>query len=199
MKDNDQKNIFEENEKGPELKAELVENKKLILGLFVVFSLIAVLVIAGNGIRYEMASRLGNEYLIKIEGYDPYNPIKGRYLMFTPELSRVRSSIDLELGESAVCYLSIAKDESGYYFDKATLDKPEGDYVQTIVHDNYSGGYWYEPPFREYYLPEEIASKAEQILFKNFDKAYVAVRIYNGIGVVDGMYIDDVRLEDMIK
>lgn len=194
MKENNEKDT------APKIEAILVENKKVLLSLFVLASIIALFVIAGNGIRYEVASQLGDKYLIKIEGYDPYNPIKGRYLMFTPDLSRVRTLEKLEDGNSATCYLSLAKEEDGYYFDKATLDKPkEGPYVKTLMHNNFDGSYWYQPPFMEYYLPEEIAAKAEIIMFENFDKAYVEVSIYKGIPVVENIYIDGVRLEEKIK
>lgn len=57
--------------------------------------------------------------------------------------------------------------------------------------------HFYTSPFDSYFLSEDISLNAETILNQNFESAYVTVRIWNGTGVVSGMYVDGRSIEEL--
>ena len=53
-------------------------DKKKKLALMAAFSAVALIAIIFTGLKSEMALRLGDPYNIKIQGYDPYDPVRGK-------------------------------------------------------------------------------------------------------------------------
>lgn len=175
-------------------------NKKNKLTLLLIFTIVALFAIVLTGLKSEMALRLGDSYNIKIQGYDPYDPVRGKYIMFTMDTSGVKTSEDIGNSQTRVCYISLTKDKDDFYvLDKAYLDKPQDlPYIKTLMH-NYSndGSYFYASPFDSYFLAEDISQNAEDVLRENIEDAYISIRIWQGSGVVSGMYIDGKTIEKL--
>ena len=174
-------------------------DKKKKLALMAAFSAVALIAIIFTGLKSDIALRLGDPYNIKIQGYDPYDPVRGKYIMFTIDTSKVRTSEDIGYAQSRVCYVTLVEDSEGFYvLDEAFLEKPEGvPYLKTFMRNYYDGSYFYTSPFDSYFLSEDISLNAETILNQNFESAYVTVRIWNGTGVVSGMYVDGRSIEEL--
>lgn len=174
-------------------------NKKNKLTLLIIFSIVALFAIVLTGLKSEMALKMGDPYNIKIQGYDPYDPIRGKYIMFTIDTSEIKTSENIGNIQNRVCYVTLSKDKDGFYIlDEAFLNKPEGvPYLKTLMHNYYDESYYYESPFDSYFLAENISQNAEDVLRENVEDAYVTVSIWKGSGVVSGMYIDGKSIEEL--
>lgn len=176
-------------------------NKKNRLILFVVFSIIALTAILLPGIKYELASQLGTPYKIKIQGYDPYDPIRGKYIQFTIDTSGIKTSETLKTAQSRICYITLApSDDDFYIMEEAFLKIPSGKpYLKSLMRENYDDSYYYDSPFSTYFIAEDISSNAETLLNDNFESAYIIVKIWRDTNVISGMYIDGNSIESLAK
>ncbi|MGB5824403.1 MAG: GDYXXLXY domain-containing protein [Proteocatella sp.] len=174
-------------------------NKKNKLILFIVLSIIALVAILLPGIKYELASQLGTPYKIKIQGYDPYDPVRGKYIQFTIDTSGIKTTEKLDTAQSRVCYitLSLAADDF-YIMNQAFLKKPSDEpYLKSFMREDYNGGYYYDTPFSSYFISEDISARADSLLNQNFDDAYIIVKVWRGTNVITGMYIDGEAIEKL--
>jgi len=176
-------------------------NKKNRLILFVVFSIITLTAILLPGIKYELASQFGTPYKIKIQGYDPYDPIRGKYIQFTIDTSGIKTSETLNTGQNRVCYITLVpSDDDFYVMEKAFLKRPYGaPYLKSFMREDYNGGYYYTSPFSSYFISEDISSNADTLLNNNFDNAYIIVKIWRETNVISGMYINGNSIESLAK
>lgn len=174
-------------------------NKKNSLILFIVFSIIALTAILLPGIKYEFAAQLGTPYKIKIQGYDPYDPIRGKYIQFTIDTSGIKTTEKLSTAQSRVCYITLSPSEDDFYImDEAFLKKPSDmPYLRSFMREDYNGGYYYDTPFSSYFISEDISSNADYLLNQNFDNAYIIVKVWRGTNVITGMYIDGEAIEKL--
>lgn len=175
-----------------------MKNNKKFLMIF--FGIVVVLAITLPGIKHELTLKLGTPYKIKIQGYDPYDPIRGKYLQFTIDTSTISTDIIFNDFNSKVCYISLKEDKEGFYIlDKAFLNEPakEAVYLKSFVYKNYDDSYYYDSPFNSYFISEDISQKAEELLFKNLDNAYIIVNFWNGNSTISGMYINGQPIEKL--
>lgn len=165
-----------------------MNNKKKFLLLVAIF-LIQLFCISYISISYEITALTGKEYQFKIEGYDPVDPFRGRYLAYTISTDKV---ID-ELGEYAgKCYITIGIDEKGYaYLDRAFAQRPQGkDYI--VVRRYRYGGY--DIPFTRYYVNEDKALEAEELFQKNPDDAYIIIRVKKDKSIAESLFIGNIKI-----
>ncbi|MDF2594120.1 MAG: hypothetical protein K0R69_461 [Clostridia bacterium] len=163
----------------------MFEKNKRFLLLIVIF-LIQFFTIVSLSLSYEAAARQGNAYKFKIEGYDPIDPLRGRYLDYMIDTETIEDTLGDYTGK---CYITLAKDQEGYaYLDKVYKEKPKG--VDYITANKYGLDY-YETPFTKYYINEDIALKAEEMIRNNREDSYVLVKIKNGKSIVEGLYVKD--------
>ncbi|MGL5256917.1 MAG: GDYXXLXY domain-containing protein [Proteocatella sp.] len=177
-----------------------MKNKKQIL--MAIFGLLTIFAIILPGIKHELTLNLGETYKIKIQGYDPYDPVRGKYIQFSIDTSTIITDIMFEDTRSKVCYVTLKSSEDGYHtLEKAYLNKPKDNdiYLKTIIYKDYDDSYRYETPFNSYFISEDISSSAEKILMENIDNAYITVAFWNGNSTISGMYIDDKSIEDLAQ
>lgn len=177
-----------------------MKNKKQIL--MVIFGILTVLAITLPGIKHELTLNLGETYKIKIQGYDPYDPVRGKYIQFSIDTSTIITDIVFDDTRSKVCYVTLKPTEDGYYIlEKAYLSKPKDNniYLKTVVYKDYDETYSYDTPFNSYFISEDISSSAESILRENIDSAYVTISFWNGNSTIAGMYIDEKPIEDLAQ
>jgi len=167
-----------------------MKNTKHFRLLIVVFfvQLIAILSIS---LSHEMIRLTGDAYKLKIEGYDPIDPLRGRYLAYRIGTERVTGNLGDYTGK---CYITLATDQDGYtYLDKAFKEKPKD--RPYIVARRY-GEQYYETPFTKYFLSEDIALKAETIMRDKLDKSYIIIKVKDGKSIVEGLYIEDKLIDN---
>ena len=167
-------------------------NKRLKILIVVFFlQLIAILYIS---LSYEIVALGGNTYKFSIEGYDPVDPLRGRYLAYIIDTETIKSDLGSYTGE---CYITIKKDKDGYaYLDKAYKEQPkETDYITAQKR----GDDYYETPFTKYYVNETIALQADELIRENREKSYVVIKVKNGKSIVQGLYMDDKLIDNYFK
>lgn len=172
-------------------------NKKLLM---ILFGILAVLAITLPGIKNELTLKFGTPYKVKIQGYDPYDPIRGKYIQFTIDTSTISTDAVFNDFNTKVCYLSLTPDSNGYYIlDKAFLNKPKDKpfYLKSFIYRSYDETYYYDSPFSSYFISEDISEKAEELLFQNIEDAYIVINFWKGNSTISGMYIGDKAIESM--
>lgn len=177
-----------------------MKNKKILITI--ICGIIVVLAITLPGIKHELSLKLGATYNLKIEGYDPYDPLRGKYIQFTMDTSTISPSFTDQNVDGKICYITLKTDTQGFYtMDKAYLEKPSKNtpYLISTIHTDYDGNYYYDSPFEKYFISENISQYAENILFQNSEKAYISINFWNGNSTVSGMYIDNKRIEELSK
>lgn len=169
------------------------QNKPLQLAI-IIFA-VQFLVILYISLSYELVSFGGNTYQFKIEGYDPIDPLRGRYLAYIIDTD----TIDSQLGENYMgkCYITIAKDDTGYaYLDKAYADKPKN--IDYIIAQKYGRDY-YDTYLTKYFINEAVAQRAEELLNQNIEESSVVIKVKNGRTIVEGLYVKDQLIENYFR
>lgn len=65
--------------------------RRIRLVVFLIASLVILTVVSGKMLLAERAVRLGEEFRFPVQGYDPHDPFRGRYLALSMEnRARVR-------------------------------------------------------------------------------------------------------------
>ncbi|WP_070000860.1 GDYXXLXY domain-containing protein [Cellulosilyticum sp. I15G10I2] len=161
----------------------------LIITFFVQF-----LIILYISLSYEIVALIGNTYQFKIEGYDPIDPLRGRYLAYIIDTDTITNQLGDYTGR---CYITIAKDNEGYaYLDRTYKEKPKE--VDYIVAQKY-GEEYYQTYFTKYFINEAVAQKAEELFRENNEQGLVVVKVKNGRSIVEGLYIGDKLIENYFE
>ncbi|MDF2613033.1 MAG: hypothetical protein K0S71_819 [Clostridia bacterium] len=173
----------------------MFKNNKRLKTLICIFCL-QLIVILYISLSYELVALTGNAYKFNIEGYDPIDPLRGRYLAYIIDTETITSDLGSYTGK---CYITIKQDKDGYaYLDKAYKEKPKEAGTDYISGQKYGDGY-YETPFTKYFVNETIALKAEQLFRENSEKSYVMVKVKNGKSIVEGLYIGDKLIDNYFQ
>lgn len=170
---------------------------------------------------YDTILTEGTVYRFRPQPVDPYDAFRGKYITLYFMDSRVgydTSEMRFQSGETV--YVQVEKDTSGYaVFTRAFKDAPEeGDYLKTIV--SYTNSMnaeifsqtgmvneeiVFDLPFERYYLPEDMAPKAEKLYFENLprwgesnDSVFVDVRIKNGKALIEELYFQGIPVKEFI-
>jgi len=168
--------------------------------IFGAFILLAVAQIAVSAIRirkWEDVLRTGTRIRLRTVPVDPSDAFRGRYVALNFEEETVPLALGPELKRGEEVYALFQKDEDGFgRIEKLVKDRPsEGIYLRIKVY--YPGQSDNEIhlrfPFERFYLEEEIAPAAEQAYESRSEDdkrdAYVTVRIKNGYGVLENLFI----------
>ena len=179
-----------------------MKSKQLVVKFFVVIAIIQLAVPLYMVWRWEDILQNGQRYSWVTAPVDPYDAFRGRYvdLRFKEASAPLVGNAILNYGQTA--YAIIGEDQKGYAFISGISElRPEGNsyvkinvsYVQDqIVH--------FELPFKRYYMQEELAPEAESAYRKNAGKeATVSVRIKNGYGVIEQLYIGNQTIDEYLR
>lgn len=158
-----------------------MKNKKLIILIILLIIQIVtpVYAVVSKNLYLENAE----SYKIKVEYYDPYDVLRGKYL-------NVFSNIHFQNQDDEFSmYKVIEKDENGY------LVVVDGSY-RVPTGDNY----YKELEIDRYYMPDELAEKADKYIMSHPNEDYyVEVLIKNGKYKVIELYVNDEGIEDIVS
>lgn len=175
---------------------------------------------ASSIVKYETTLRSGTAYRILSNAIDPADPFRGRYVTVRPTIT-MRAPIPpetvnllerIQSGETG--YAVLAEDADGFArAAQLVMQKPAGgDYLE-IAHvwpqwqestvpntPSVLAGYNLQFSFDRYYMNDAVAPQAQerarQAPRANAEsRTWLAVRVKNGIGVIEGMFIDGVPIE----
>ena len=171
--------------------------KKYLLGLLILTILIQLFVPAYFVFEKYDTLKTGVEYKFEVSLYDPYDAFRGRYVSIQTVTQRnLYERYDSSALFQGSKYGLISVAEDGFAFIKSVTDvKPKtGDYVKSAS-SNY-----FNMPVESYYTDEDIAPQLEQFLLYNRKevKAYIILRVKDGNAVIQGLYVDGMRIEDYL-
>jgi uncharacterized membrane-anchored protein len=197
--------------------------------LLVVLSAAQLTAAAWSIVRYELTLANGDVYKIKTVPVDPADPFRGRYVAIQPVLTlanpvdpEVGSLLD-QIGvfrpnaARKTAYVVLSNDAAGFARADQVVSEPPrtGDYLEIAgarlraigpVEQGRQPEVVREVvlPFDRYYMAEAAASAAEQRYRETSRRGtnrdtWITVRVRNGVGVIDGLFIDGVRIEDAVR
>jgi hypothetical protein len=196
---------------------------RLNVAALVVLSVTQLAAASWSIARYETTLKSGTLFRIRTIPVDPADAFRGRYVAVrpsitilkpvAPETERVLERI--QSGERGYVVLTTGAD--GFASAGQLLEEPppQGDYL-TIdrvwpqwSRDTASGtvpgpvGYNIDFSFDRYYMSEAAAPEAQQryadATSRNAaTRAWLTVRVRNGVGVIEGLFIDDVPIEAIV-
>jgi uncharacterized membrane-anchored protein len=192
----------------------------------VVLSLVQLGAASWSIVRYERILVSGTPYKIRTEPIDPGDPFRGRYVAvrpaivvakpIAPETERLLQSI--QTGDAVKTYVTLATDSEGFARVAGVLREPPaaGDYLAIDgATPNFAPrpdkpgesevtGYTISFSFNRYYMNEAAAPMAEdkyvEASRRNAEaRAWLNVRVKDGTAVIEGLVIDGVPIEELIR
>jgi uncharacterized membrane-anchored protein len=172
--------------------------KRLRMVLFVILAVIQLAVAAGAIIRSEIALRSGEVFRFRLQPVDPVDAFRGRYVALRFVVERAAVSDGTPILRNQKVWVPLVVDDEGFVsFGPVELEKPDdgaalrlragvdftdedGDRMVSLA-----------LPFQRYYLTEELAKAVDRSLWRRGRRpAWVEVRVRNGTGVVEDLYVD---------
>lgn len=178
-----------------------MRNKKLVL-LFIAIAVIQLFTVLYMVWQWEDILQTGQRYYWATAPVDPYDAFKGRYidLRFKAASGPPYDNASFNYGQTA--YALIGSNGDGQaVITGICANKPAGSpYIKVKVSYTENGTVHVELPFKRYYLPENLAAPAEAAYRESAGKTGVAaVRIKDGYGVIEELYLGDKTLTDYLK
>jgi uncharacterized membrane-anchored protein len=183
---------------------------RLIFSLFVAAAVVQLAVPVGQIRKYEDILRTGAVYKFRTAPVDPYDAFRGRYvaLNYADTVATLRQGEKLEY--RAPAYVALRKDEAGFaQFVEISGQPPvDGDFL-SVEYLNTSGGGAVKARFRltfdRFFMEETKAPRAEVAYWKYGNRrgrkgapTYVIVRIKDGRGVIEDLYIKGKPIRDFL-
>jgi len=180
-----------------------MKNRKWLLGLFIIVALAQAAVPLFMAWRWEDVLQTGRQFYWQTAPVDPYDAFKGRYveLRFKENIAPRSNTAELVAGQ--MVYAVISENAAGKaYISGVSVTRPEtGYYVKARAYVNGQNTIHVNLPFTRYYLPEELASTAEAAYRESAGKqsSVAVVRIKDGYGVIEQLYIGDKTLLEFLQ
>lgn len=155
--------------------------KRWLTYLFAIYFVLQLAVPGYLVYRHYNTLSTGESYKFEVAPYDPYDPFRGRYVALGTAVSLYSYDGDYALlGKDADGYAEIVS----WQYDKPT----EGQYIKS-------------PRLDRYYMNEKMAPEAERLqreLDVDDDMMYLLVKVKNGHYVIEGLYLNDIPIEQYI-
>ncbi len=174
--------------------------RSLELGLFLVLCVAQLLAAASGIAKYENTLADGTPYRFQCAPLDPEDPFRGRYVRLQFRASQVQLPLPSEL--SGTVYAVLGSNEEGYavFTELRTHPPKHGDYL--LLHASKSrSGTFVHLPFDRYFMEESKAPKAEQAYWRSLrdGNTYLEVRVLDGQAVTEGLFIEGIRIEEVVE
>ncbi len=186
-----------------------MNNKKIILPLFLLMVLAQLYVPTKMIIDSETTLQKGQAYKFKTIPVDPNDPFRGKFIVLRYEANRFEVPINKDFIEGQSVYVSLTNDADGYaQISAITPQAPlnTNDFVQAhisyiLTHDT-SKELTISYPFNRYYMEESKAYAAE----KAYNEAsrqphnisYALVTIKDGQAVLQDVLINGISIVSIV-
>jgi uncharacterized membrane-anchored protein len=178
---------------------------------------VAQLTAAGWSIaRYESTLKSGALYRVRTMVIDPADAFRGRYVAVRPTIHIAKPSESdtqelqrIQSGRTG--YVVLGTDADGFASAARIVAEPPSqvDYLkvasawQQWTRESAFAGYNIDFSFDRYYMNEAAAPEAQTRYFEaarqnSASRAWLAVRVKNGAGVIEGLFIDGVPIEKVV-
>ena len=178
--------------------------------LALVFLIVALVQLALPAMRiraYEQTLRDGKAFKFRTAPVDPYDAFRGRYVALRFETGDTAWSEKAPAGYGKKIFALVETGPDGFArFTSASSKRPTGgDYLE--AKSGYGAGDKHvrvEVPFDRFYMTEKLAPKAEQAYREHSAArgerdAYAIVRIHNGLGVIEQVFVGDKPLAEAAR
>ena len=167
-----------------------MKSEKIIFAVFAVLILLVPLYIILNS---EDVLENGHRHKIRLRGYDPFDPFRGKYLRLRIE-DRLPFTDDLKEGEPV--YVLLEKDSLGFsHFSTAVKERPKHtDYIEAQLIFIYETTVQVKiDNLNKYFINEDKAKKAEEVMAEYTrnrpDELYLAIRVLNGETRIEDIFV----------
>lgn len=164
-------------------------NKKILAAVLIPFLLLSLLII-----RAEFHISQGKEWKFHVRGYDPRDLLRGHYLLFTLQYDWEKGSNQCEnVNDCCLCLSDIG--EIAPKVKKTSCEVAQNQCDGFILGE-------FERSLNRYYIPENYAKQAEQILrdARTDNEAFLSVSVNSqGEPLITDMIIQGESLNDLIK
>ena len=191
--------------------------------LLAALALLQLAAAASSIVRYETTLSSGALYKIRTVAFDPADAFRGRYvavqpaIMITGEVEEPARQLLEGAASGLAAYVVLGTDDAGFARAAAIVgERPaSGDYlpIQSAFRqfaqptppaiEFITTGYRLNFAFDRYYMAEAAAPLAQDRFSEATRRnsnvaAWLNVRVRNGIAVIEGLYIDGKRIEEVI-
>ncbi len=179
--------------------------KEYIVGLFAGLICLQIIVPVSMIVKRESTLRNGAAFRFKTAPIDPYDAFRGRYVALRVEVNKVSKPEGVDVKHRQKVFAQLTVDENGLAkVSGISLEKPKDPaYLTATVAYPMGNDVTLRLPIDRYYMEEKAAPRAEQVYREHSrrDKqdAYVIVRVMDGFAVVEGLYVGDRRIEDLVR
>lgn len=188
--------------------------KRLKTYFFPIFFLVCAIQVSAilyQIISYQKVLSSKNEIFLEVAPLDPYDMFRGRYvaLRFVSDSITKDSEKNLFFYEYTEAYITFGETTNGttlvkdIFKEKPTNGEP---YLKVKASKNYGNRIYINYPFSRFYMQENLAKEADIFLANSWretdddNKKIVAkVKILNGKGVIEELYIGDKRFGTFLK
>jgi len=166
-------------------------------------------------VRYESTLASGTPYKLRVVPVDPADAFHGRYVAIRPAITltppiapETEAVVKSFQQERATGFVALGADAQGFAraVDIVPTRPAGGDYLaidDVRLANNAANGYTISLPFDRYYMNEASAPAAQERYTAAVGRnarstAWLSVRVKNGAGVIDGLFIDGVPIEQVV-
>lgn len=173
----------------------------LLFALCLVQLAVPASMIAGR----EMTLRHGQSFRFRTAPVDPYDPFRGRFVALNLEAASAPLPEDKSFNYQQKVLVRLAVDEAGFaYCRDIVLEPPAKEaYLKARVQSWDKERVRLQLPFDRYYAEEELAPEIERAYRahsrRGKQEAYITVRVRNGRGVLEELYIDDLPVGEYLR
>ncbi len=146
----------------------------------------------------------GTLYKFRTAPVDPYDAFRGRYVILNFEESRVELKPTHGFTKNDTAYALVTEDQTGFadIYDVVRTPPPSGDYLRVRIRWVDGAAVILQLPFDRYYMPEDLAPKAEKVVRDrsrtDTNEAYATVSIHYGNAQIKDLYIGDLPIRAYI-
>ncbi len=180
--------------------------KHINIIIFIILAVIQIAIPVQMVIVRENILNKGKLYKIQVRPVDPYDIFRGRYVAINIEgfdYNNIPVHKRNLLKEGTEFYAILGINKNGYaYIKDISIDKPDEEYL--LMENDLNNRI--KNPFDRFYMNQEIAPEAEKLYQEysrdsiNHDsKTYITVRIKEGKGTIEDLYINDKPFYQMIN
>lgn len=177
-----------------------MNTKKL---LFAAYGLIILLVPFYLIVQSESILTDGHKHKIRLQGYDPNDPFRGKYLRLSLE-NNVPCESDVKMGSTG--YVLLKKDSLGFsYFSNVQTKRPaHSDYIEAKVIFTYGGNATIDlDNMNKFFINEDQAKDAEEVVEDYTrqapDKIWLNIRVMDGEARIEDIIVKKMNLNNYLK
>ena len=172
-----------------------------LLGLAIALQLAAP---ASMILKRERVLAHGQAFKFRTAPVDPYDAFRGRFVALGFDQRSVAAPPGHDFARGQTVHVLLAVDAEGFAtFSGLRRDRPETEpYLTAKIQYVYGNQIQLRLPFDRFYMDEYAAPAAERVYREQSSRsnrnAYIQVRIDEGFGVIEDLYVDGTPIRDYL-